>query len=260
MFIKCSKCNKKKESINYYKDSSMKNGFFSWCKNCCENQRKERKEKNKLLLNKNKTGKKVCSICKTEKSFENYSKNLNCNSGLLSSCKECENKKQHKIRKQNSIKNKILNLDGEKKCALCKKLKSKKMFHINRLQHDGFSSYCKQCFKTKRVSYQKMDLRRFLLSSAKYRAKKKNITFSLKKEDIIIPKKCPIFGTILKYSEGGKTDNSPTIDRIDNTKGYEKENIEIISFKANRIKSNASIEELIKLANFYKKKDFKNDI
>jgi hypothetical protein len=102
-----------------------------------------------------------------------------------------------------------------------------------------------------RTQYLKKDLRRFLLSSAKYRAKKKNLPFNIHKEDISIPDKCPVFSIPIRYSEGGKTDNSPTIDRIDNTKGYIKGNIVVVSFKANRIKSNATLEELQNLVNFY---------
>jgi hypothetical protein len=46
-------------------------------------------------------------------------------------------------------------------------------------------------------------------------------------------------------------DHCPSVDRIDNSRGYTHDNIVIVSFKANRLKSNASIEELQRLANFY---------
>lgn len=43
----------------------------------------------------------------------------------------------------------------------------------------------------------------------------------------------------------------PIIDRIDNTKGYIKENIVVVSTRANLLKSDATINELVMVAKFY---------
>ena len=91
-----------------------------------------------------------------------------------------------------------------------------------------------------------------LLSSAKRRAKLKGIEFSLKLEDIKIPDICPVLGIPLFLTSGQRTYNSPSVDRIDNNKGYSKDNIIVISWRANRLKSDGTIEEIIKLANFLK--------
>ena len=48
--------------------------------------------------------------------------------------------------------------------------------------------------------------------------------------------------------------NSPSLDRLDNNKGYTKENISVISYKANRIKNDASFEEIEKLYLWLKEK------
>lgn len=58
------------------------------------------------------------------------------------------------------------------------------------------------------------------------------------------------FGITLQFNSVGFRDNSPSIDRIDSTKGYTRDNIQIISWKANSIKRNASLEELILLVNY----------
>jgi len=93
-----------------------------------------------------------------------------------------------------------------------------------------------------------MPIERKLFKSAKWRAKLKNLEFTLTIEDICIPKRCPVFNIPLIHGGGP---NAPTIDRIDNTKGYTKQNIIIVSAKANNFKSYATIEEIKQLAAFY---------
>ena len=43
---------------------------------------------------------------------------------------------------------------------------------------------------------------------------------------------------------------SPSLDRIDNTKGYIKGNVKVISWRANAIKKDATLEELKALVNY----------
>lgn len=94
---------------------------------------------------------------------------------------------------------------------------------------------------------------RVLLNSAKRRAKDKKFEFNIEVSDINIPTMCPILDIpILRvYTEGkkaGPTPNSPSLDRIDNTKGYIKGNIQVISHLANTMKASASSKELVKFA------------
>ena len=77
----------------------------------------------------------------------------------------------------------------------------------------------------------------------------RNLEFNLTHDDIVIPEYCPVLG--LKINRGDSlTEDSPSFDRIDNTKGYTKDNIQVISWRANRIKSDASLEELEKICNY----------
>lgn len=58
--------------------------------------------------------------------------------------------------------------------------------------------------------------------------------------------KCPYLGCELTYSVGHSyCPTQATVDRIDSSKGYVKGNIQIISAKANTMKSNATPEELV---------------
>lgn len=66
-----------------------------------------------------------------------------------------------------------------------------------------------------------------------------------------LPGKCPILGIPLNYDpifiKGQDRNNSPSLDRIDNSKGYSIGNVRVISMKANRIKSDATAGELFKI-------------
>jgi len=64
------------------------------------------------------------------------------------------------------------------------------------------------------------------------------------------PEFCPILGIKLEPGTGVQKDCNPSLDRIDNTKGYTKDNICVISLKANRLKNSASLDEIIKIKNY----------
>jgi len=91
-----------------------------------------------------------------------------------------------------------------------------------------------------------------LYNRAKSRAKKYNLEFDITLDDIVLPKICPILGIPLFVCQI-MSDNSPSLDRINPTGGYTKENIQVISSKANTIKSNATLEEIEKVYMFMKK-------
>lgn len=94
---------------------------------------------------------------------------------------------------------------------------------------------------------------KYKLGMARHRAKILGVAFDLEESDIIIPKKCPILGIELRLSNRPRDPYSPSIDRIDNDKGYTKDNIVIISNRANAIKGDATMEELKAIVNFYEK-------
>jgi hypothetical protein len=113
--------------------------------------------------------------------------------------------------------------------------------------------------RTKKLRH-KHGLSHALFMSAKSRAKKKGLFFNLTMDDINIPEYCPILGIKIEkslleidQSFGKKMGvnnlpwNYPSIDRMDSTKGYTKDNIHIICWRANHLKSDATFEEIEKL-------------
>jgi len=92
-------------------------------------------------------------------------------------------------------------------------------------------------------------------SQAKERAKKKDISFGFARSKDLpsVPEICPALLIPLFVGDEKSTDNSPTLDRIDNNKGYIKGNVQWISRKANQMKSNANFKEIKMLYNYMKK-------
>lgn len=102
--------------------------------------------------------------------------------------------------------------------------------------------------KTKKWREGRQDL--YWLASVRYRCKKNNIPFDLDPSDIIIPERCPVLGIEFKRGKGHPEDTSPSIDRIDPTKGYTKGNVQIMSNLANKMKANATPEQLLAFADW----------
>ncbi len=95
---------------------------------------------------------------------------------------------------------------------------------------------------------------KLLWSNLKSSAKKRDIPFTLLLSDmdeIGIPIVCPILGIPLHFNRHKVEDNSISFDRIDSSKGYSLDNVIVISYRANKLKSNATIDEMKKIVDFY---------
>jgi hypothetical protein len=104
--------------------------------------------------------------------------------------------------------------------------------------------------KTGRVRYNNPEYyTRVVLDRCRQRAKAQGRPFTIGIEDIKIPELCPVLDVPLERNFGGKPQaNSPSVDCIIPEKGYTPENIQVISYKANIMKNNATPEELVKFA------------
>lgn len=89
--------------------------------------------------------------------------------------------------------------------------------------------------------------KRYMWTRARVRARAEGIPFSIAEDDFDIPEYCPIFPRLkLEFSNGrgSRPDNIPTLDKIIPALGYIPGNVAVISMRANRLKSDASAEEL----------------
>ncbi len=92
---------------------------------------------------------------------------------------------------------------------------------------------------------------KLLLYEARKRAKQFNLPITITEEDIVIPEFCPVFGIkLVRGSVDENRDCCPSLDRIIPSLGYVPGNVAVISYRANRIKNDASLEELRLIADW----------
>ena len=149
-----------------------------------------------------------------------------------------------------------------KRCKSCGEIKELIEFHLDKNSIDGHVTLCKPCANARsnkwvkrnlaavvaRKKERRKDVKKSLLESAQNRARAKGLPINITLEDIVVPTHCPILGIKLEKSEIKASEASPSLDRIVPEKGYVKENIQVISKKANIMKSNATFSELLSFA------------
>jgi hypothetical protein len=214
MMKRCSKCGEVKPLTEFYKDLSKKDGFRNDCKSCFSRRRREYYAENKeeiLAKNREYNLKNRDSIRKAEKAYnETHSEEI----------------KQYRRSRH------VINRD--KNIARSKDFYEENKPRILEEQKDK---------RRKRPSYS-------IFYAAKNRAKENNIPFSLVEEDVVIPRLCPILGIPLERGTGVHHDESPSLDRIVPELGYIRENVAVISYRANTLKTDGTAKEHRLIANW----------
>jgi hypothetical protein len=96
-----------------------------------------------------------------------------------------------------------------------------------------------------------------MVQQAQQRAKKTRAPFAITWEDVVIPALCPLLGIpLLRDTHCKFHPNNPSLDRILPDKGYVPGNVWVISWRANVLKNNATLEEIERLAQFLRAKIF----
>jgi hypothetical protein len=155
---------------------------------------------------------KMCSRCKVDKTIEDFTKDNHQRDGLRAACKSCSKETKDKYRNKPESKKK------EKEAA---------------------------------IAWRRSNPTKFMLYCAKSRAKRDDVPFSIGYEDIVVPDVCPILGIRifqnLDKGTHGPSANSPSLDKIVPELGYVVGNIQVISNRANTMKQDASLDEIIAL-------------
>ena len=134
---------------------------------------------------------------------------------------------------------------GCKKCRGCgleKPLNEYPPDH--RQKKDGKQARCRECINGWMKVHYRKDVVWSMLRRARSRAKKEGFDFNITAEDITpLPTVCPVLGVTLRISEVPQDPCAYSIDRIENTKGYVRGNVAVMSYKANRLKNDGTAEE-----------------
>jgi len=152
---------------------------------------------------------------------------------------------------------------SHKRCPRCGIVKGAEEFNKKHAAKTGLYSYCKACvsddqklrrreinaYKRRYYSTEEGRKRR-LLARARERAKKNGLDFNLEVDDVILPDTCPYLGVMLSHEMGKGVDKwaQSSLDRVDSTKGYVKGNVQVISYMANVMKRDATVEQLLAFA------------
>ena len=113
------------------------------------------------------------------------------------------------------------------------------------------NAYRETSFRTKMKKIAQDKGAGYLYTSAKRRAVRYGVSFTISLTDVRVPDVCPVLNIPLVFSET-KTHNTPSLDRIDNSKGYEPGNICVISWRANFMKRDLSLDDVHKLYTYMK--------
>lgn len=102
------------------------------------------------------------------------------------------------------------------------------------------------------------DLKEKLLQNAKNRSLKNGREFSITIDDFNIPKKCECCGFSMSEKNNPPQDSKifhayPSLDRVDNEKGYVRGNVFVICSHCNFIKGKWSLKELENIVRYMRR-------
>lgn len=199
-------------------------------------------------------GNKKCNFCHNILPLDSFKKDKKLVLGRSSTCRSCFNPNGNKIGFYKYSIDEVNSWgEGFKGCKSCKNTLPFSEFHKHNKQLFGINNICKKCrIPLTKKNYWNIPLERVMYDRAKSRAKRQGLVFNLDPEDILIPEFCPVLSIPLFRGNRVISDNTPSLDKIIPSLGYIKGNVVVISYKANRIKSDANYEDIQKVADWLK--------
>jgi hypothetical protein len=136
-------------------------------------------------------------------------------------------------------------------CIDCHRELPETEFNRNKQTRDKLMKCCKSCLSVRNAENYRKKWFQYAVRLKRSYCKKHGIEFNLTEEYLrkIWTDTCPVFG--VPFVRFDKTHCfSPALDRLDPSKGYVQGNVAFISSRANRIKYDATKEELLQVVRF----------
>jgi len=180
----------------------------------------------------------TCKNCGPKPDVEFYITNEKQSGSYCKSCVSSRNKTLYKEVNKDRVKTWRLEHPEEYKAQVkrCKKKQKERMLKDE--------DYGKEV-RLKKLMLNRKNFTGTLVTRARLRAAKLGIPFDLSKEDITIPDVCPLLEVPLTFGTKENYLFTPSLDRIEPSKGYVKSNVRVISMLANTMKSNATKDQLL---------------
>lgn len=178
---------------------------------------------------------KTCTICDIEKPLDQFHRHAHSKDGRRAACKDCRSKDRRSRNPHPST--------GE--CILCGG-------PVGFSNKSGICSINAECRRVMQRQWGESNYPILVLSQTRARARKGNLPFNLKPGDIPEPpSECPCCERQIRRRMG--KNNSPQLDKIIPALGYISGNIQWLCGRCNRLKGEASGDELMRLAIFVQK-------
>ena len=195
------------------------------------------------------TALKTCTKCKQTKSLEEFVKDNRRKDGHATICKECRRKadreRYQKLKEDNAF------MERKREHNRNYKIKHKEevdAYNAEYRMRPEVVERMREYNQNRKSTNSLIDKFRDIVHRCQSRAREKNIPCSITWQDIqeIYVTECPILEIPLDWNSSftGRTDYTPSIDRIIPELGYVKGNIKIISNLANMMKSSSTFDQL----------------
>ena len=196
---------------------------------------------------------KSCKVCNEVKDITNFHKN---GTTYHPSCKPCRSIERKKIRFERPV-------EGIRKCACCEIEKDISEYHSDKSSPTGLQTYCKDC-QTQKTKKCTSTLNGFIKKiykdmyhNAEKRAKELKIELTIEDIHELYNKQkglCAISGLQMTHETYAFKDKEHiinrlniSIDRINSSLGYTKDNVQLLAAIVNRMKTDLPDSEFIKI-------------